>query len=86
VSKRSQNARRIATAFWVVGSLVTAVWLTEIATVGRGFVSTYLAPLAFGPLLLAAIFFHWSLRAQNVSAPPARDAVPGAASGGWPDR
>ncbi len=37
-------------ASWVVfgvAALVSVAWLVEACTVGRGFISTYLAPVAF---------------------------------------
>jgi hypothetical protein len=40
------NRRRIGLTIWAVSFAVTIAWLIEAFAVGRGFISTYLAPLA----------------------------------------
>ena len=37
------------------GALVAGAWLGEVLTVGPGFISIYLAPLAFGPILASEL-------------------------------
>lgn len=55
--------KTVATARWVLGSVVAVAWVVEASTVGRGFISTYLAPLAFGPLFASAVLRMWAGRA-----------------------
>ena len=38
-----------------IGTIVAVAWFVEIMTFGKGFISTYLAPFAFGPLIIAAL-------------------------------
>lgn len=40
-------------ALQIIGTLVAVAWVVESTTRGRGFISTYLAPFAFGPLIIA---------------------------------
>jgi len=42
-------------ALQVIGTVVAVAWFVESMTRGRGFISTYLAPFAFGPLIIAGI-------------------------------
>lgn len=49
------NSNTIRITLGIVGTLVALAWFIESATLGRGFISTYLAPFAFGPLLIAAL-------------------------------
>jgi hypothetical protein len=39
---------------YAVAVLITIAWIIESFTVGRGFVSTYLAPIAIAGLLVVA--------------------------------
>jgi predicted anti-sigma-YlaC factor YlaD len=75
--------KAIATALWALGSLVAVAWLVEAFTVGRGFVSTYLAPLAFGPLVVAALIQLWVSRSGPAGT---RDADVAAEPDVAPDR
>ena len=47
--------KSLRTTLQVIGSVMAVAWLIEATTVGRGFISTFLAPFAFGPLIIAAI-------------------------------
>jgi hypothetical protein len=49
------NSKTLRMALVITGSLVAVAWFIEATTQGRGFISTYLAPLAFGPLLIAEL-------------------------------
>ena len=49
------NSKTIRISLGIVGSLVAVAWFIESTTQGRGFISTYLAPFAFGPLLIASL-------------------------------
>ena len=48
------NQKSIRIYLQVIGSIVAVAWLIEAITIGKGFISTYLAPFAFGPLIIAA--------------------------------
>jgi hypothetical protein len=49
----------------VIGTVVAVAWFLEAMTCGRGFISTYLAPFAFGPLLIAGIMRKSEIRPKN---------------------
>ena len=40
------NRKKIGYVFWTLSFLLSVAWLIESFTRGRGFVSTYLAPVA----------------------------------------
>ncbi len=64
------SAKVIATALFVLGSLVTMAWVVEAVAVGRGFISTYLAPLAFVPLIASAMLWVWIGRSEAADTRP----------------
>lgn len=45
--------RTLSWVIWGVATAVAVAWLVEAFTVGRGFVSTYLAPISFCGTLLS---------------------------------
>lgn len=49
------NSKTIRITLGIVGTVVAVAWFIESITLGRGFISTYLAPFAFGPLFIAAV-------------------------------
>jgi len=53
---------RLLTLLRIVGVVFSVLWFVDAVFLGGGFISRYLAPLAFGPLLAAT----WiELRAQR---------------------
>ena len=48
------NRRRLRMLIYAVAVLITIAWIIESFTVGRGFVSAYLAPIAIAGLLVVA--------------------------------
>ena len=55
---------------WAVSAALSVAWLIEASTVGRGFISTYLAPFAIVGNLVT-ILLSWKR-----PVPPARPARP----------
>ena len=49
----------------VSGIVVAILWVNEANTIGRGFISKYLAPIAFGPPILAPLFMVLDRRARS---------------------
>jgi hypothetical protein len=52
-------------ALQVIGTVVAVAWMWEATTRGRGFISTNLAPFAFGPLIIAGIMMMLERRQQK---------------------
>ena len=52
---QAMSYKSLRIALQVIGTVVAVAWFWEATTRGRGFISTYLAPFAFGPLIIAGI-------------------------------
>jgi hypothetical protein len=59
------NYKTLRIALQIIGSIVAIAWVVEAQTIGRGFISTYLAPFAFIPLFIGSIMFLIELRAAK---------------------
>jgi len=51
----AMSYKSLRIALQIIGTVVAVAWFWEATTRGRGFISTYLAPFAFGPLVIAGI-------------------------------
>ena len=52
-------------ALLIVGGTVSLLWNVDAQTGGVGFISSYLAPFAFGPISFSAIMLLLDLKAKQ---------------------
>jgi hypothetical protein len=71
------NSKTVRIALTIVGSIIAVAWFIEATTLGRGFISTYLAPFAFGPLLIAALMGMNEKKRAKIEADKASHREPG---------
>jgi len=46
LARRTVNRKVFGYSLWIVSLIISIAWLAESITRGRGFISTYLAPVA----------------------------------------
>ena len=52
------NSRTLGWTLWALSMALALAWLVEANTVGRGFISTYLAPFAIVGNLVAMVLLR----------------------------
>ena len=62
---QAMSYKTLRIALQVIGAIVAVAWYWEATTRGRGFISTNLAPVAFGSLFISGIMFLFELRQQK---------------------
>ena len=50
-----------------IGCTVSVMWLAETLAVGKGFISTYFAPFAFGPTIIASVMMVIELKRKKAA-------------------
>ena len=63
-TKPSPVQKTIGWTIWALAAAVSVAWFVEAFTVGRGFISRYLAPFGIVGNLVGA-FMIWKLRGMN---------------------
>ena len=59
------NYKTLRISLQIIGSVVALAWFLESQIQGRGFISTYLAPFAFGPLVIASVMLFIECRSAK---------------------